>query len=197
MNERSILTLFPFVKSDVAIVSGIRGMDVDQRSTPPPRAAMAVTPAVRITSITRATLTIRTGWFGGRQSRRWLGLHPPLCCLEAALGGDPSYIDFSVTDKPNGDPIFDMALARYRKRQDEGGDHPRSLVESVNNALRMQSAKVRARFEITRECELLARFVVYNIRRAAYLHMTAGRPIAYADERALSTLHDSSRDVAA
>jgi hypothetical protein len=108
----------------------------------------------------------------------------------ASLGGDPSYIDFSVEDKPNGNPIWDMALARYRRRQSENGPHPRSLVESVNNALRMHNHKVRARQVLTRECELLARVVIYNIRRAAFLHITEGRPIEYADERAMAALRE-------
>jgi len=112
----------------------------------------------------------------------------------ASLGGDPSYIDFSVEDKPNGNPIRDMALARYRRRQSEGGPHPRSLVESVNNALRIHNHKVRARYVITRECELLARVVVYNIRRSAYLHVTADKPIEYADQRALLALTEANSD---
>jgi hypothetical protein len=112
----------------------------------------------------------------------------------ASLGGDPSYIDFAVDDKPNGNPIRDMALARYRRRQSEGGPHPRSLVESVNNALRMHNHKVRARMVVTRECELLARVIVYNIRRSAYLHVTAGKPIEYADRRAIAALHEADRD---
>ncbi len=103
----------------------------------------------------------------------------------ASLGGDPSYIEFAVHDKPNGHPIWDMALTRYRKREEENGPHPRSLVESVNNALRSHGHKVRARLEITRECEMLARMVVYNLRRLAYLHVAKGLLIAFADQRAM------------
>lgn len=112
----------------------------------------------------------------------------------ARLGGDPSFIEFGVDDRANGDPIWDSALARYRQRREGEVSHRRSLVESVNNALRIQGHKVRARYEVTRECELLARCVVYNLRRLAYLHITQGLVIPFADQRAIDVLHGSGSE---